>query len=222
MAWTTEEKLRLAEILVVYQLSRSVLNRLLSGKITRGENQLMKGLLRTAGRTAVRGAGTAAMIARKHPVGTALLAGYIAHTQGVSMDTAIMIAQEEVENVQYMQRRVSPLLAPVQIASGVGRLRDIERAPGPPAELFVGREGVVFGKAVKRKVTRANKAVKQGMKWLKEGTKAATGSMPGVLPGQAFRTTVKAAGMANPKTKSKPGKGKSIMNKLARRLKKWW
>jgi len=28
--------------------------------------------------------------------------------------------------------------------------------------------------------------------------------------------------MANPNTKSKPGKGKSIMNKLARRLKKWW
>jgi len=60
------------------------------------------------------------------------------------------------------------------------------------------------------------------MTWLKAGTKAASGAMPGKLPAAAFRTAVKAAGMANPKTKSKPGKGKSILNKLARRLKKWW
>jgi hypothetical protein len=75
---------------------------------------------------------------------------------------------------------------------------------------------------VKRKLSRANKAVKQGMDWLKAGSKASTGALPGKLPAGAFRTSVKAAGMANPKTKSKPGKGKSIMNKLARRLKKWW
>jgi len=207
MAWTTEEKLRLAEILVVLQFSRSVMNRLLSGKITRAENQLMKGLLRAMGRTAVRGAGTAALVARKHPAATIIAAGLIAHQQGVSMDTAITIAQDEIERMQYHQRRVSPLLAPVQIASGVERLRDIE---------------VAFGKAAKRKISRANTAVKQGMKWLKAGTKAATGAVPGVLPARAFRTSVKASGMANPNTKSKPGKGKSIMNKLARRLKKWW
>jgi len=75
---------------------------------------------------------------------------------------------------------------------------------------------------IKRKVSKANKAVKQAMTWLKAGTKAATGARPGILPAAAFRTSVMAAGMANPKTKSKPGKGKSIMNKLARRLKKWW
>jgi len=46
--------------------------------------------------------------------------------------------------------------------------------------------------------------------------------MPCKLPHAAFKTAVKAAGMANPKTASKIGKGKSIMNKLARRLKKWW
>ena len=129
------------------------------------------------------------------------------------MDTAITIAQEEVETAQYMQRRVSPLLAPVQIASGLERI-----APSIDPKLAIGP----FSVDVKRKVSKANKAVKQGMKWLKEGTKAATGAMPGTLPANAFRTTVKAAGMANPKTKSKPGKGKSIMNKLARRLKKWW
>jgi len=60
------------------------------------------------------------------------------------------------------------------------------------------------------------------MDWLKAGTKAATGAKPGLHPTGAFRIVTKAAGMANPKTKSKPGKGKSTMNKLARRLKKWW
>jgi len=60
------------------------------------------------------------------------------------------------------------------------------------------------------------------MTWLKAGTKAASGAKPGLLPKGAFRTAVKAAGAANPNTKSRVGKGKSIMNKLARRLKKWW
>jgi len=73
-----------------------------------------------------------------------------------------------------------------------------------------------------RRISKANRAVKQAMSWLKAGTKAATGAAAGTLPGGAFRIAVKAAGMANPKTKSKPGIGKSIMNKIARRLKKWW
>jgi len=87
---------------------------------------------------------------------------------------------------------------------------------------LIGLKPGAAGKKIKRKVSKANKAVKQGMKWLKEGPKAVTGAMPGSLPTGAFRTVVKAAGMANPSTKSKPGKGKSILNKLARRLKKWW
>ena len=213
MALTQDEKILVAEYVGAGILLREVADRLLSGRVTKAEMSMFRSLVRLAGRTAVRGVGTAAMVARKHPVGMALLAGYIAHTQGVTMDTAIAIAQDEVENVQFMQRRVSPLLAPVQIASGLERI-----APSIDPKLAIGPYSI----DVKRKVTRANKAVKQGMKWLREGTKAATGSMPGVLPAQAFRTTVKAAGMANPKTKSKPGKGKSIMNKLARRLKKWW
>ena len=57
---------------------------------------------------------------------------------------------------------------------------------------------------------------------MKGGTKASTGAKPGKLPAGAFKISVKAAGMANPKTKSRIGKGKTIMNKLARRLKKWW
>jgi len=78
------------------------------------------------------------------------------------------------------------------------------------------------GSVSTRRISRANTAVKQGMTWLKAGTKATSGAKPGILPKGAFRIAVKAAGMANPNTKSKPGKGKSIMNKLARRLRKWW
>ena len=87
---------------------------------------------------------------------------------------------------------------------------------------IVGREAIPAVRKLKRKVSKANKAVKQGMKILKSGTKAQTGSAPGTLPAGAFRTSTIAAGLANPKTKSKPGKGKSIINKIARRLKKWW
>jgi len=159
--------------------------------------------------------GTGVAVARAHPLLTIGAIGAIAYKQGVTLDTARAIAEQEYQ----AYRRQPQFFLEEQLKE---RISDIELAPAPPAELFVGREGVAFGKAVKRKVTRANMAVKQGMKWLKQGTKAATGSVPGVLPAKAFRTTVKAAGMANPKTKSKPGKGKSIMNKLARRLKKWW
>jgi len=74
----------------------------------------------------------------------------------------------------------------------------------------------------KRKVSKANRAVKQAMTWLKAGTKAASGAKPGLLPKGAFKTAVKAAGAANPNTKSRIGKGKTIMNKLARKLKNWW
>jgi len=74
----------------------------------------------------------------------------------------------------------------------------------------------------KRKASKANKAVKQAMSWLKGGTKAFSGTKPGTLPTSAFKIAVVAAGMANPNTPSIIGKGKSIVNKIARRLKKWW
>jgi len=213
MALTQDEKILVAEYVGAGILVREIADRLLSGRVTKAEMSMFRSLVRFAGRQAVRGAGTLAMVARKHPAATLVAAGLIARQQGVSMDTAITIAQDEIEMMQYHQRRVSPLLAPVQIASGIERM-----APSIDPKLAIGPYSI----DVKRKVTRANRAVKQGMKWLREGTKAATGAMPGTLPANAFRTTVKAAGMANPKTKSKPGKGKSIMNKLARRLKKWW
>jgi len=83
--------------------------------------------------------------------------------------------------------------------------------------------GGIFTKTTKaRKVSKSNKAVKQAMSWLKGGTKASSGAKPGILPKGAFKIAVKAASAANPNTPSRIGKGKTMTNKLARRLKKWW
>jgi len=73
----------------------------------------------------------------------------------------------------------------------------------------------------KRKVSKANKAVKYGMKLLKGGSKASTGADKGKVPKGAFLTSVKAAGLANPNTPSKI-KGKGKLKNLARKIKKWW
>lgn len=218
MALSRDEKILVAEYVALGILAREVADRLLSGRITKTENSLFKSLVRTVGRAAGRGAvaaaGTAGMVARRHPALTAGAIAYIAYTQGVSLDTARAIALQEVEAWEGQPQ----MLLQRELAGRIGeRAGEVfsQRAPAPPAELFV-------GKAAKRKVSKANKAVKQGMTWLKAGGKASTGALPGMLPKAAFKTAVKAAGMANPKTKSKPGKGKTIMNKLARRLKKWW
>ena len=224
MALSQADKLLVAEYVAGGLIAREVADRLLSGRVTKAEMSLFRSLVKTvgraAGRMAVGGARTAGMVARRHPVGTALLAGYIAHTQGVSMDTATELALDELENVQYMQRRVSPLLAPVQVARGIERAIEYEPVPLPGGGLGPGQPAA--SRAARRKISKANKAVKQGMNWLKQGTKAATGALPGKLPKGAFKTATKAAGLANPKTASKIGKGKSTINKLARRLKKWW
>ena len=74
----------------------------------------------------------------------------------------------------------------------------------------------------KRKISKANKAVKHAMSLLRGGTKASTGADKGKLPKGAFKIAVKAAGLANPGTKSVIGKGKSTIKNLARKLKKWW
>jgi len=74
----------------------------------------------------------------------------------------------------------------------------------------------------KRKVSKANKAVKHAMSLLRGGTKRSTGADKGKLSKGAFRIATKAAGLANPNTQSSIGKGKSITKALARKLKKWW
>lgn len=215
----TKQQEELAALLLAGGITAHAISDILSrGALTKAETGLLmkifKKIVPTAGRQALRMGGTGMMVARKHPLLTAGAIAYVAHTQGVSLDTARAIAEQEIEAWQaqpqfFLQEQLK------ERAGELGRRMVEGRATAPPVELFVGR-------GAKRKLSRANKAVKQGMTWLKQGTKAATGAMPGVLPTGAFRITVKAAGMANPKTKSKPGKGKSIMNKLARRLKKWW
>jgi len=77
-------------------------------------------------------------------------------------------------------------------------------------------------KAIKRKISKANRAVKKGMGLLKAGSKATTGADKGKLPKGAFKTATVAAGLANPKTKSIIGKGKSKIKILARKLRSWW
>ena len=107
-----------------------------------------------------------------------------------------------------------------ELAAGVREFEGTE--PAGFREALIGREGIALGKATRRKVSKANKAVKEGMKWLKKGTKKITGAAPGTIPARGFITATKAAGLANPKTKSKPKKVNTPVNRLARYLKKWW
>ena len=90
-------------------------------------------------------------------------------------------------------------------------------AMGPP-----GLSELSFDPRRKRKVSKANKAVQHAMKLLKSGSKRSTGAGTGILPKGAFRLSVKAAGLANPNTKSKIGKGKGRLKALARKIRSWW
>jgi len=77
------------------------------------------------------------------------------------------------------------------------------------------------GKATRRKVSKANKAVKHAMGLLKAGPKRSTGAGIGILPKGAFKMATKAAGLANPKTKGNT-KGKGRLKALARKIRSWW
>jgi len=77
------------------------------------------------------------------------------------------------------------------------------------------------GKATRRKVSKANKAVKYAMGLLKGGSKRSTGAGIGILPKGAFKMATKAAGLANPKTKGNT-KGKGRLKALARKIRSWW
>ena len=158
-----------------------------------------KAAARRAPGVAARAGGTALGVARRHPYATAAFIAYVAHKEGVSLDTARDLVEEQVQEVQEAQRFVSPLLTPVQLGK-------IAMDPG----------------ATKRKVSKANRAVKYGMSLLKGGTKAATGADKGKLPKGAFKMATVAAGLANKNTKSKIGKGKGKVKSLARKIRKWW
>jgi len=145
-----------------------------------------------AAAAARRAPGVAARVARKHPVGTAAFIAYVAYKEGVTLETAKELVEDQLES----QRVVAPLLAPVQIASAI-------RHP-------------------KRKVSKANTAVKKAVDLLRAGTKGATGADKGKLPKNYWKMATTAAGLANPKTPSKITKGTSKVKRLARTLKKWW
>jgi len=167
---------------------------------TRAETRAFRALsrgaqLRAAGATAVRGGKFVGRQAiTKNPWGIALL---LAHEGYIRRDDIADVA----ENVLGVAR---------EAAAGE------RQRMGPP-----GLDSLSFDPR-KRKVSKANKAVKQGMSILKAGTKASTGADKGILPPGAFKTATKAAGLANKNTASKIGKGKSKVKNLARKLKKWW
>ena len=160
-----------------------------------------KAAARRAPAVAARAGRTALGVARKHPYATVAFIAYVAHKEGVSLDTARELVEDQVEEVQESQRFVSPLLTPIPRA-----LMD----PGAVIPRY------------KRKVSKANKAVKHAMSLLKAGPKRSTGADKGKLAKGAFKIAVKAAGLANPKTKSKIGKGKGKVKALARKIRKWW
>ena len=209
MALSTEQKRTIAELTALGIITHQVADMLLKGALTKVETNaaiaVLKKVGRVAGRELLRAPGTVGMLAMRHP--------YIA-TLG-----AIYVAYDNREAIQDLLGKGYVIATDPSFGQ-----------PGPPApfgETFRPGPAMVtvppaVTRGAKRAVSKANRAVKQGMSWLKAGTKAASGAMPGKLPAGAFKIAVRAAGMANPKTKSKPGKGKSIMNKLARRLKKWW
>lgn len=215
MAWTAEEKLRIAEVAVLYQLSRSVVNRLLSGKITKFENSLLMSMLRMAGRSAgrlpgtafgvaARGAGIARFVAMKHPVAAAVGTAAIIYVKREEIGDMLAQGWEILDQPQFG----------IQDPGEFGTIR-----PGPMA---VYADPAITAPKVKRAISKANRAVKKGMQLLKKGGKKATGAVPGKLPKRAFIAATRAAGLANPKTMSKPGKAATVVNKLARKLIKWW
>ena len=206
---TQSQVVTLTELAAAGYITHEVVNYLTKAKLQTAEINAFIRIAKAAGRTLGRGLakapGTARMLAMRHPLATAGAVIYVGYKQ-----------REEIMDL--LSRGYVIATDPSFGQPG---------PPGPLGETF--RPGPIMAtvppavtRGAKRAVSRANKAVRQGMTWLKAGTKAATGAKPGKHPRGAFKTVVRAAGLANPKTKSRISKGKSIMNKLARRLKKWW
>lgn len=215
----------IAEALAILTAGRIVPAIAKSAAAARREAIAFKALSRarqaeTIGATLVRGGKFGVRQAiTKNPYGVAaflVYEGYIHREQladlAISLGATVQDAAEFYESEGPSTPMVSP--RPERLQHALMERLGIEDRPT--------KLGGIFTPGKKRKVSRANKAVKQAMTWLKAGTKAASGAKPGILPTGAFRTAVVAAGRANPNTKSKPGKGKSLINKIARRLKKWW
>ena len=201
---------------------------LVGGKLTAVTKKALMATLRALGPVAVSEAKGLTRLAARGVVGAARVAPYVARTNPYILAATLLslgyIKREEIAEVGAAIADDPRTAAAYEqlIATGQGVQQTLEPYTG-----LTGLPGIrPFEKErkrfVKRKVSKANRAVKEGMRILKAGGKAISGTPAGILPKAGFRIATKAAGMANPRTKSKPGKGKSIINKLARRLKKWW
>ena len=214
MALTAEEKVLLAEYVGAGLIAKEVADHLLSGRITKAQASFFRSFVRVASRAvssglarapgtalglAARAAGAARFVTLRHPY-TAI---------GASL---VVAAYERDKIADLLSQGYELVQTPVAV--------------GDPGQFGAVRPGPIMAtiptKTLKRAVSKANRAVKHGMALLKAGTKAQTGSKPGTLAKGAFKIATKAAGLANPKTKSRIGKAKTKVNKLARRLKKWW
>jgi len=220
MKLSAEDKRRLTEYLAIYgmyQIPRSLVNRALSGRVTKAENQLFKAILRPVARAVATGIARAPGTVAAAGVGAARLAGKVAMRHPVLTAAGVIyVAHQNQDEIRQLMQQGYELLP--DIPTGVGVVDPGEFGQIRPGPMMA----TIPTKTIKRAVSKANMAVKQGMKILKAGTKAQTGSKPGTLAKGAFKIATKAAGLANPKTKSRIGKAKTKLNKLARRLKKWW
>ncbi len=159
------------------------------------------------------GGGTGAALAR-----SAALRG-AAGTAALRLTPAALLADLVIRQEESLAYQAGEAAAPYletaaldPIRAGISQLE-----PGPMRRSLLAAQP-----PRKRKVSKANKAVKYGMSLLKAGSKKTTGADKGKLAKGSFKIATVAAGLANPKTKSTIGKGKSKVKALARRIKKWW
>lgn len=224
----TKQQEELAALAIAAGISAHAISDIISrGRLTRAETGLAIKLFKkivpaAAGIVGREAAGLARLGARAVPMaarGAVTLGRFAARTNPYTL--AALLAYEG-----YIHRDD---IAAVAESLGV--------TEAPPEQAMLQREvaagvqrGLIGGpspipgaiKAAKRKVSKANRAVKMGMAILKRGGKAQTGAAVGKYPKRAFAIATKAAGLANPGTPSGIRIGKSVTKYVARKLKKWW
>jgi len=208
---TESQKELLIELAAAGYITHQFAEYFTRGALTRAEanafiaivKKVIPPIARVVGRGIARAPGTVGMLAMRHPY--------------VATAAAVYVAYDNREAIQDLLSRGYVIASDPSF----GQPGPIGREPFRPGPAMVTIPPAIT-RGTGRAVSKANKAVKQAMTWLKTGGKGVTGSVAGKLPKGAFRTAVKASGMANPNTPSRVGKGKSIINKIARRLKKWW
>ena len=193
MALSTKDK-ALAILLGIETALPGTTGKAIRAAISAGARATVAGARFAAPAAPVVGRGALAL-ARQHPAVALGTAGLAAHQLGY-LDPAYELLERERQMAAEQYAIAAPTILP-----------ELERTYIAP---------------VKRRVSKANRAVKAGMAMLKAGTKRTTGAVPGKLPKGAFAIATKAAGLAHPGTPSSIRIGKSVTNLLARKLKKWW